>query len=101
MVMALQSLAASTGSQSRELSLYRAQLLQARREVNQAERRVTQLEQETSAARQDATRAHGRVRDAEGNRPQPDETQRPQTQSTRKTVDTVSQLHGTLVDETV
>ncbi len=101
MVMALQSLAASTGSQSRELSQYRAQLQQARREVNQAERRVTQLEQQTSVARQDASRAHDRVRDAQGNAPQPDETQRAHTQATSKTVNTLSQLHGTLLDETV
>ena len=84
----------SPGVQAR-LNQYQAQLQQARREAAQAQDRVAQLAQQAQVARQDSARADDRVRSLES---QPPRTDDGGTSSTRKRINTLSQLSGNLLD---
>lgn len=84
----------SPGVQAR-LNQYQAQLQQARRDAAQAQDRVAQLEQQAQVARQDSARADDKVRGLESQPPRADEGS---TGNTRKRINTLSQLSGTVLD---
>lgn len=97
MVLALQSLNGGTPSVRSQLSQYQAQLQQARQEASRAADRVARLEQQTQVARSESVRADERVRGIEGNPPREPVGSSP---TTRRAINTLSQLSGTLLDET-
>ena len=97
MVLALQSLNGGTPSVRSQLSQYQAQLQQARQEASRAADRVARLEQQTQVARSESVRADERVRGIEGNPPRKPISSPP---TTRRAINTLSQLSGTLLDET-
>lgn len=99
MVMAMQSINGSTPSARAQQSRYQAQLQQARQEAAQAADRVTRLEQQAQAARQESVRADEKVRDIESQPPRGDVGNSSQT-DTRKRINTLSQLSGTVLDVT-
>ena len=96
-MLGLSATNSSTPSVRLQLNLYQAQLQQARREAAQATDRVTQLEQQTRAARQDSARAEDKVRGLESQPPRTDDS----SASTRKRINTLSQLSGTVLDVTI
>lgn len=79
-----------------QLSQYQAQLQQARREAAQATDRVAQLEAQTRVARQEFSRADSRLQGLESNPPRTDSN----NSGTRRRINTLSQLSGTLLDVT-
>jgi len=93
-VMAMQSLNGSTPGARAQLSQYQTQLQQARREAAQAADRVSQLEQQAAVARQDSARADDKVQGLESQAPRSDNG----NSGTRKRINTLSQLSGTLLD---
>lgn len=95
MVMAMQSLNGSTPGARAQLSQYQTQLQQARREAAQAANRVSQLEQQAAVARQESASADDKVRGLENQPPRSDNNS-----GTRKRINTLSQLSGTLLDTT-
>ncbi len=96
MATALQALNGSTPSARAQLSQYQAQLQQARREASQAANRVSQLEQQAAVARQESAQADDRVRGLENQPPRSENG----NGGTRKRINTLSQLSGTLLDVT-
>ena len=96
MVMAMQSLNGSTPGARAQLSQYQTQLQQARREAAQAANRVSQLEQQAAVARQESASADDKVRGLENQPPRSDNN----NGGTRKRINTLSQLSGTLLDTT-
>lgn len=96
MVLALQSLNGGTPSVRSQLVQYQAQLQQARQEASRAADRVARLEQQTEVARSESVRADERVRGLEGNAPREPVSSPP---TTRRTINTLSQLSGTLLNE--
>jgi multidrug resistance efflux pump len=95
MVLALSSLNGGTPSVQAQLSQYRAQLQQARQEAAQAADRVARLEQQTQTARSESVRADDRVRGIERNEPRPPAGTPP---TTRRAINSLSQLSGTVLD---
>ena len=96
MVMAMQSINGGTLGARAQLSQYQTQLQQARREAAQAAGRVSQLEQQAAVARQESVRADDKVRGLENQPPRGDSG----NGGTRKRINTLSQLSGTLLDTT-
>ncbi len=96
MSTALQALNGSTPSVRAQLNQYQAQLQQARREATQAANRVSQLEQQAAVARQESAQADDRVRGLENQPPRNENG----ISGTRKRINTLSQLSGTLLDVT-
>jgi multidrug resistance efflux pump len=96
MPTALQALNGGTPGVRAQLSQYQAQLQQARREASQAADRVSQLEQQAAVARQESARADDRVRGLESQPPRSDSG----NSGTRKRINTLSQLSGTVLDVT-
>ncbi|MDP3700127.1 MAG: hypothetical protein Q8R72_04400 [Hylemonella sp.] len=97
MALPLSALNGSTPSVQAQLSQYRAQLQQARQEAAQAADRVARLEQQTQTARSESVRSDDKVRGLESSEPrQPPST--PPT--TRRSINTLSQLSGTVLDVT-
>ena len=99
MAMALQSLNGGTSSGRSQLSQYQAQLQQARQDASRAADRVTRLEQQTEVARSESVRADERVRGIEGNPPRSTDSSN-QERPTRRAINSLSMLSGTLLDET-
>jgi len=98
-VMAMQSINSSTPSARAQQSQYQSQLQQARQEAAQAADRVTRLEQQAQAARQESVRADEKVRGIESQPPRSDAGSSSPA-GTRKRINTLSQLSGTLLDTT-
>ncbi len=96
MVMAMQALNGSTPGARAQLSQYQTQLQQARREAAQAANRVSQLEQQAAVARQESASADDKVRGLENQPPRSDSN----NSGTRKRINTLSQLSGTVLDVT-
>ncbi len=96
MPLALSSTNSATPSVRSQLSQYQAQLQQARREATQAADRVAQLEAQTRVARQESDRADNKLQGLESNPPRSDNS----TPGTRKRINTLSQLSGTVLDVT-
>ncbi len=96
MVMAMQSINGSTPGARAQLSQYQTQLQQARREAAQAANRVSQLEQQAAAARQESASADDKVRGLENQPPRSENS----NDGTRKRINTLSQLSGTVLDVT-
>ena len=88
----------STPSVQTQLSAYQSQLQQARHEAAQAANRVERLEQQAQVARQEAARAEEKVRGLESQPPRSDSSG--STNRNRKTINSLSHLSGTLLDET-
>lgn len=99
MVMAMQSINGSTPGVWAQQSQYQTQLQQARREAAQAADRVSQLERQAAVARQESVRADDKVRGIESQPPRGD-TGSNSPAGTRKRINTLSQLSGTLLDVT-
>lgn len=97
MVMAMQSINGSTPSARAQLNQYQSQLQQARQEAAQAADRVTRLEQQAQVARQESVRADDRVRGIEGNEPRQPQSSSP---TTRRNINSLSQLSGTVLNVT-
>ncbi len=97
MVLPLQALNSGTPGVQAQLSQYRAQLQQARQEAAQAADRVARLERQTETARSESARADGKVRGIEGSEPRPPQNSTP---TTRRTINSLSQLSGTVLDVT-
>ncbi|MFN7883290.1 MAG: hypothetical protein ACK5PF_09790, partial [bacterium] len=74
-----------------------AQLQQARQEANQAAERVARLERQTETARSESVRADDRVRGIERNEPREPPNTPP---ATRRAINSLSQLSGTVLDVT-
>ncbi len=96
MALALSATNAGTPSVRAQLNQYQAQLQQARREAAQAADRVARLEQQAEVARQDSAQADDRVRGLENSPPRTDSG----NSGTRRRINTLSQLSGTLLDVT-
>jgi len=96
MATALSALNSSTPNVRTQLSQYQAQLQQARREASQAADRVSQLEQQAAVARQESASADDKVRSLENQPPRTDSN----NGGTRKRINTLSQLSGTVLDVT-
>lgn len=96
MVMAMQALNGSTPGAQAQLSRYQSQLQQARREASQAANRVSQLEQQAAVARQESASADDKVRGLESQPPRSENS----NSGTRKRINTLSQLSGTVLDVT-
>ncbi len=96
MVMAMQSINGSTPGARAQLSQYQAQLQMARREAAQAANRVSQLEQQAAVARQESASADDKVRGLENQPPRLEGN----NNGTRRRINTLSQLSGTVLDVT-
>lgn len=94
-MLGLSAVNSSTPSVQAQLSRYQTQLQQARREAAQAADKVAQLEQQAQVARQDSARADDTVRSLESQPPRSDSSS-----GTRKTINSLSQLSGTVLDVT-
>jgi chromosome segregation ATPase len=95
MVLALQAGNSSTPSVRAQLNQYQAQLQLARREAVQAADRVARLERQAEVARQESAQADDRVRGLESNPPRTSSDS-----GTRKRINSLSQLSGTILDVT-
>ncbi len=96
MATSLSPLNSSTPSVRAQLNQYQAQLQQARREAAQAANRVSQLEQQAAVARQESASADDKVRGLENQPPRLEGN----NNGTRRRINTLSQLSGTVLDVT-
>jgi len=94
-MLALAATHSSTPSVRAQLNQYQAQLQQARRDAAQAADRVARLEQQAEVARQESAQADDRVRGLEN---QPPRVDADDNSGTRKRINTLSQLSGTVLD---
>lgn len=94
MAWALSATTSSTPGVRLQLSLYQAQLQQARREAAQAEERVARLEQQTEAARREADRAQDRLQTLQDAPPRPPS----EDAGARRRINSLSLLSGSLLD---
>jgi chromosome segregation ATPase len=97
MPLALSATNSSTPSVRAQLNQYQAQLQQARREAGQAADRVARLEQQAEVARQESAQAGDRLRGLENSPPR---IANGNEGASRKRINTLSQLSGTLLDVT-
>lgn len=98
MATALQALNGSTPSARAQLSQYQAQLQQARQDASRAADRVARLEQQAAVARQESVQADERVRGIEGNPPRNTDSKAQDDRPTRRAINSLSMLSGTLLD---
>lgn len=95
-MLGLSATNSATPSARAQLSQYQAQLQQARREAAQAADRVVQLEAQTRVARQESAMADDKVQGLESNPPRIADN----NTGTRKRINTLSRLSGTILDVT-
>lgn len=96
-MLGLSATNSATPSARAQLNQYQAQLQQARREAAQAADRVSQLEAQTRVARQESATADDKVQGLESNPPSTDNNT---SAGTRKRINTLSQLSGTVLNVT-